>query len=420
MPHQREIVDVALELDEAGRFCYREVIVSMPRQMGKTTVLLPVEVDRCTMWGDAQKVLYTAQTGMDARKKLLEDQVPILTQCPLYGLVKRVYQAAGQEAVVWKNGSRISLAASARESGHGFTLDLGILDECWNDEDDRREQAVLPAMKTRPMAQMWLTSTMGTERSTYLNRKVKMGREAAVIDSGSGVAYFEWSIPDDADIASPDVWWEYMPALGYTVSEAVIAYDLQTMEEAEWRRADGNQMTKGAHDRIIPDAVWAAVCNSGAVVDQSAWVVFGVDVLPDRTHGAIVVEHREGTGWIVDRAKALNATYSCRFVVDSGGPAASIGNDLEQAGLQVVRLNTSEVAAACAAFYDAIADRQVAIRTDASLDAAVAGLEKRPLGDRFMWARSTSLADITPFMAATLAYNLARGQEAEVEFYAFD
>ena len=57
--------------------------------------------------------------------------------------------------------------------------------------------------------------------------------------------------------------------------------------------------------------------------------------------------------------------------------------------------------------YNAIADGKVKFRTNVAFDAAVAGLAKRPVGDRFAWSRSTSIADITPFNAATLAYTPA-------------
>jgi hypothetical protein len=428
MPWQQYVADVGLELDEDGVFCYREVILSVPRQNGKTALIHPVKLDRCISWSTPQRVIYTAQTGMDARKKMLEDEVPVLEASPLHGLVRNIYRAAGQEAIVWKNGSRISLTASARESGHGFTLDLGVLDECWNDVDDRREQAMLPAMNTRQMAQMWLTSTMGTEASIYLNRKVEAGRHAVANDKGSGVAYFEWSIPLESDITDPSVWWEHMPALGWTISENAVAHALQTMEESEWRRAYGNQMTAGQHDRIIPETLWQAVCQPNIEVARDKPVVFAVDILPDRTYGAIVasdgehielVDHRPGTGWIVERMKTLWQTWSCEFVLDGGGPAGSIALDLKAEGIDVQQLQTAEVAAACASIYDAIADHAVKFRTDGALDKAVAGVQRRPIGDRFIWSRQTSLADITPFMAATLAYGKAR-LAPSVSFIAFD
>lgn len=410
------VADVANEVDpDTGNLAYREVIATIMRQSGKTVYVFSSKVDRAIGWPD-QRVVYTAQTGADARKKILEDEFPVLERSPLKGMLTHMHRAAGSESVLFSNGSRIGVAATSQDSGHGFTVDLGILDEFWNDQDDRREQAMLPAMSTRPNAQLLLTSTMGTDASTFLNRKVEAGRAASIKNIGSGIAYFEWSIPPDADIESPDVWWEYMPALGWTISEGAVAHAFQTMEEAEFRRAYGNQATKGVHDQLIPSSQWEAVCDKTAEVERDALVAFVIDVLPDRSSAAIavsdgktveLVEHRPGTGWIKDRALELVNSWRGYLLIDGGGPAVSVANEIETAGFSVDKLSGGEVIAACAGMYDAIADRKVKVRTDRAIDEAVRGLAKRPVGDRWVWSRTTSIADITPFMAATIAYDWA-------------
>lgn len=425
MDWQQEVLDVALEIiPETGLFAYREVIVTVPRQQGKTAgLVLPVTIDRCTMWPEAQRVVYTAQSGLEARKKLLEDQFPVVKKSIFHRETKRYYEGAGNEGVLFRNGSRWGLAAKAKSSGHGFTLDLGILDECWDDEDDRREQTMLPTMNTRPMAQIWIVSTQGTEDSVYLNRKTEMGRAAAAADCGSGIAYFEWSIPGESDICDPEVWWENMPALGWTIQPNVVAHALATMNESEWRRAFGNQRTRGTAERVIPEVVWEAVQDVDAQVDREGRATFGVDVHPERGSAAIavadaaavgLVEHREGTGWVHERARELHDRWQGGFVFDGGGPAASLAADLEADGLPVQRLGGPEVVAACARIYDAIADARLVVRTDERINTAVAGLAKRPVGDRFVWDRRASSTDITPFMAATLAYAWAANAQPEV------
>ena len=428
MPHQQRIYDVAFEIDpETGVFAYREVIVTMMRQSGKTVLILPVELDRCLMWHERQRVIYTAQTGSDAREKLLTDQVPVIEASPMGSLVRQVYRAKGEESIRFKNGSSIELAASSKDAGHGFTVDVGVLDECWADEDDRREQAILPAMITRPWAQVWVTSTQGTDESTYLNRKTELGRAAALADKGSGIAYFEWSVPEDADIENPEVWWEYMPALGWTIQPIAVAHALQTMEEMEWRRAFGNQRTRGMFERIIPDTQWAAVQSPIVEVPQAPGVVFGLDVHPERASAAIcasdgktveLIDFRPGTGWVRERVAALRDKYSGVFVIDGGGPALSVALDLEQDGAELHKLGNAEVAASCARMYDAIADMNVTFRSNEVFDIAVSGLAKRPVGDRFVWARQVSTTDITPFVAATLAYDgAALAEQVQAAIY---
>lgn len=410
MPWQRRVADVGLEL-VGGQLAYREIVVTLPRQSGKTTLDFAIEVDKCVSWDGPRRVIYTAQTGKDARKKLLEDHVPVLQASPLSGLVTNISRAAGAEAISFKDGSRIETASSMADAGHGFTVSLGVIEEAWVDEDDHREQALIPAMATIADAQLLVCSTAGTDESNYLRSKVDAGRHATEIDPGHGVAYFEWSAPQDADPTDERMWWETMPALGYTISLQAVRHALQTMKVDEFRRAWLNQWVDSVAERIIPDDTWQPVCDL-AVAPEPPFV-FGLDVLPDRSSGAIavagggaveLVEHREGVGWMVSRQKQLSETYSAPVVVDGNGPAKSQADDLEAEGVTVVRLTNAEVAASCGRIYDDMADRRIRVRSHPDLNLAVEGLAKRPVGDRFVWSRTTSSADITPFMATTFAW----------------
>ncbi|HEV7535365.1 MAG TPA: hypothetical protein VGP90_06995, partial [Acidimicrobiia bacterium] len=71
LPHQRRVWDVALEVDDDGQFAYRTVVLTVPRQGGKTSTVRAVT----TWWGIARKrnlIVSTAQSGLDARVKFLE------------------------------------------------------------------------------------------------------------------------------------------------------------------------------------------------------------------------------------------------------------------------------------------------------------------------------------------------------------
>ena len=96
MAWQRQIADVGLELlDDNITPAYREIVITVPRQSGKTSLLLAWEVHRAIAWGSAQTIAYTAQTGFDARRKLMDDQVPSLQNSTLAPAVRRIYTANG-------------------------------------------------------------------------------------------------------------------------------------------------------------------------------------------------------------------------------------------------------------------------------------------------------------------------------------
>ncbi len=412
MPHQRLIADVTGEYDPAtGVPYYRSWLASLMRQAGKTTLILATEVDRCVSWDEPQRVAYSAQTGFAAATKLMADHVPVIERSPLGDLLTkkhggRIRRAQGNWGLDFGGGGRLDIVGSSSSSGHGSVIDLALLDEVWDDKDDRREQALLPAMVTRPQAQMASVSTMGDDSSVYLNRLVDVGRQATVEDTGRGVAYFEYSFDADDDPYDPATWRKRMPHLGRTITEDAVAHAAQTMDADKFLRAFGNRRSKSA-ERIIPAAVWDAVQDPTASADEVA--TFALDVNRDATSSTIavsdgdvveVVEHGPGTAWAV---KWFADRDYRRVVLDGRGPAASLVGELEACGLTVDALPTGKVASACFGFYVAVAESTVRVRPDQLLDDAVAGAARKAVGDRFTWSRSTSGHDVTPLMAASLA-----------------
>lgn len=410
MPWQRFVADVGGEIDpDTGRPAYREVVVTVPRQSGKTTLFLSWQIHRCvsTRWDLPQRSVFTAQTGKDARDKWLDELYPLIRQSGLFPLVKNMNRGMGNEAIFWKTGSVIRLLSTSASSGHSKTLDQAVMDEIWHDVDDRREQGLRPAMVTRDDAQLLVCSTAGTQASTVYNRKVQTGRQAVQADTGSGIAYFEWSAPDDWDMEDESSYSEFMPALGHTISLSSIRTEREAMEQAEFRRAYGNRPT-AAVDRIIPPSVWERVCDPQAKPAADG-MRFGMDVAQDRASAAIaaysggvieLVEHRPGTGWVAQRCNELTEKWGGTVALDFGGPAGVLADQIERAE----RLKGREVIQACAAMYDAIVEAQVTFRTNPAMTDAVEGAVKKSVSDTWVWSRKGSISDVTPLMAATLAF----------------
>ena len=254
MPWQELVADTALEHD-GGRLAYRDVVVTVPRQSGKTTLLLAAVVHRM-LAAPGQRIAYGAQTRLAARGKLFDTLWPMLRRSPLGGLF-RLVRGMGAESLRCSNGSLLTLLSTEESAGHGETLDLVVLDECWA-LTSATEQAVRPALVTRPNGQLWSLSTAGTERSAWWRGKVEAGRLAATSALDGGVAYFEWSAADGVEVGDPEAWGSFMPALGHTINEDVVAADLAAMAPAEWRRAYANQ--------------WPDESDDGwSTIDRDAW-----------------------------------------------------------------------------------------------------------------------------------------------------
>lgn len=228
----------ALEHDAAGQLCYRDVGVSTPRQSGKSVLVLSLMVSRLLAVPD-QVCVYGAQTRLAGRTRLFDTWWPRIRRSPLRDLFT-LTRATGAESLRSANGGVMYLLSADEADSHGATIDLGVLDEAWS-LTGAAEQAVKPAMSTRPNAQLWCLSTAGTEKSAYWRGKVDAGRTSTELGIDEDLCYFEWSAADGVDITNPRAWPLFMPALGITVSERAIAADLRTMALRDFRRAYANQ-----------------------------------------------------------------------------------------------------------------------------------------------------------------------------------
>jgi hypothetical protein len=418
MPWQRYVADVGCELLPTGLPAYREVILTVPRQSGKTEEFLSWQIDRSLNWGKPQRSAFTAQSGKDARDKWLDELFPLIRNSKLKPLIAQINEGMGNESIRWKTGSIIRLLSTSTSSGHSKTLDQAVLDEIWHDVDDRREQGLRPALITRSDAQLLVCSTAGTQASTVLNRKRRAGRLAVEQDMGFGVAYFEWSAPDEWDPSDEESYFSFMPALcpdppcrcgarkwRHTIELDAISAERLAMEPMEFVRAYGNRTTQAA-DELIPADVWQKVCSQEA--SPQGEVRFALDVAEDRSSAAIcaasgnvieLIDHHRGTEWVAARANQLTAKHNSVVWLDSTGPANALIPELNNSKT----LNARQVVDACGAMYDAIIDAKVVFRSHPDLDQAIAGVAKQRSGDTWRWSRKSSSSDITPLVAATLA-----------------
>jgi hypothetical protein len=430
MPHQRLVVDVGLELRPGTRIpAYGLVIVSWPRQCGKTLVALVIALQRALRWPGQPRIAYSAQTGSDARVKMLNDWLPLIRGSAVNAALASVSRASGREAFVFKPGSRLDVFTSSEAAGHGRIVDLGLIDEAFADADDRREAALLPSMATRPSSQLWVISTAGHESSLYLKRKIEQGREAVANGETTGTAYFEWSADEAAAIDDPQTWRSAIPAIGLTIGEDVVRHAKNTMAEGEFKRAYLNIWTT-AIEQVIPAAVWDLVVGPDVSADREDGFVLAVDCNPQGTGATIaagdrrgnveVIEHRDSdsVGWVVDRVADLSRSHRrAPIVLDSRGPAsAALLRDLEARKLRLVAYGATEMAQACSSFYQAVISEGIAVQEHPALDAAVAAAKRRKTGDLWVWGRRDTSCDVSSLVAVTLAFHRSQNPPPRPRF----
>lgn len=480
MPHQQHVWDVVHEVDEDGRHVYDAAVVTIMRQSGKTTQVLGEKTWRLTvapklrrpdgkMWG-RQRALYTAQRRQDARKKLeqdfafqLRDARSSFTEItnprgrPVRANEWKLSLNNGAEHILIGPGNYLLIDAPTDDAGHSDTLDLVVTDEAFALADDGVEQGVIPTMATRWNAQHWTVSTAGDEKSFYLWSKIRAGRVHACTcgarsldlcrcsyePSKARTAYFEWSLPEDADIDDERLWWQHMPALGRTISPEFVRAQLEKARQKPeeggedlWRRGYGNQWVRvpllGGETRQakLPAEAWQAarVAYADEPARNPGDVVFGFDVSPSGEWASIVaavgtqaqpyvelVAHAEGTGWLPRRLVELASTWRPPAIgFDQAGPAGALADvvreALHEAGLsqKMVRpLESRAYRQACGALYLATVEGRLGrSESDLPLDAAGADATDRRVGDAWVWDRRSAQVPICPLVAATAALGL--------------
>lgn len=447
MPWQHLAAGVGGEYDPVtGVPYYREVIVTIPRQQGKTTLFLSWQVDRCLapQWSQPQRSVFTAQSGKDARDKWLDELYPLIEKSSLRKFIRRMNRGMGNESILWRNGSLIRLLSTSTSSGHSKTLHQAVADEIWHDVDDRREQGLRPAMVTIPDAQLLVCSTAGTAQSIVLKRKVKAGRAAVAKDTGSGIAYIEYGAPEGWDPGDEESYYGFMPALcpappcrcgesdggwRHTVTMDVIRTEREAMDPGEFARAYGNvhNLTEGS--AVIDPAAWAKLTDPESRRADGADVTLGVDISPLRDYAAIglyglrgdglghaqLVDYRAGIEWLIPRIGELRDALDPVAWGMGRGTYESLKTELNKLGItkpedpekpkrgDLAVTSATDMATACGQVIDAV--RQAAVRHlgQRPLDAAVEGAKTRQVGDTIAWSRVDADAEIAPLVAITVA-----------------
>ena len=376
MPWQRYVADVSCEVDpdDPRRWRYPVVVVTVPRQSGKTTLMRAVAVDRALARPD-QLIFTTAQTGKDAgeRWKDLADQV---MRSPMRSRVK-MYRGAGAQSVIWPNRSRVRAFAPTPTSIHGYTPHLVMIDEAWAFDEARGDEliaAINPAQITLPGRQLWIVSTKGDDASVFLDRYLDLGR-VAVGDPGASVAYFEWAADDDAPPYDPDTL-TFHPAVGHTITPDDLLAQADAVSRGVWERSFLNRRTRRAETLIDLD-VWDALAAEQAPPLDARGISLGYDVAQDGSGAAIwaawrdalgelqVREYETGPGirWLVERLVAISrdpARPRLPFMADETGPVRQVNEHLRLVHVPVETMGARDYATACSTMLRHVREGTVA------------------------------------------------------------
>jgi hypothetical protein len=199
---QRLAATRILEVDADGVLCWDQVLLSMPRQLGKSWLLRELclwRIHQGDRFGEPQDVMHTGKDLAVCK----EVQRPARVWAKGRKHIYHVREVNGQEEIeLREDGSRWMLRA--KEAVYGYAVSMAAADEAWKVKTASIEEGLEPTMVEREQPQLLLIST-----AHRLATPLMLGRRQLALDAlelGDELLIMEWSAPHDVQIDDPAAW----------------------------------------------------------------------------------------------------------------------------------------------------------------------------------------------------------------------
>lgn len=431
-PWQDYVAAVGNEIDlDTGTWAYDLVLVLAQRRAGKTVLIEPTVMHRCSQ-PDPISAWITAQKRDNAVKRW-RDATDVMMRSSFRHQLHRTVSNA-HEAMTWKaTGSKFLPFAPDEDSMHGEDPDLVFGDEIWAHSLEamrKIQQGYRPAWSVKT-GQEWLMSAAGSARSAALKAFRRRGRAAVEAGVRSGIAYFEFCVPevmpDGTPVAElPDdqlvaVVLANHPRRDHGLRPAFLVEELATMGRPGFLRAYGGlDEDESVEETVIPLGVLTAAFTPDRIPERVR-VAFGLHVDEGRRETTIsaawrdaggrgltqVIDSRPGSSWAAARVAELVESNAGGNPVGSvavlgAGMARGIADELDRAGVPVIRVSAVDQGAACGVVEDQLADGRLTHDNDGRMLAAFRAAGWRQMGRSRVWASNTG-EPITVLDSHTLA-----------------
>jgi hypothetical protein len=265
---QRLVAFRLLEHDAGGRLVWGVLILSLARQLGKSTLLASLLLWRLVhgreMFGEPQTLIHCARDAAAAR----EVQRPARTWALPRQDEYKVIVANGKEMVEHlPSGSR--WAVMAEGAVFGWSATTALVDECWDIDVSTVKDGISRTLVAhrRQSSQLLLTSTArGGEDATPLFPNYRATNIHALAVPSRDL-FIEWSAPRDAVLTDPAVWrlaspwWdeERERSVAEAVEEAQKVGDPDAIEAIRTQDLNiwpASIVVRGRGDALFDDEVW--------------------------------------------------------------------------------------------------------------------------------------------------------------------
>ncbi len=429
---QRDTLCDTGAIDHAGKWIHPRVGESVPRQQGKSVVLIVWAAFLAAVMG--YKVLWT-EHNYSTTMEMLERFRAIFGRRPHDTVMGRagwreqltaVCSQTGQEWMRFRSGGVIQFSTRTKSSRLGFSFDVVIYDEA-------QELTGVHVQVINP------TTTSGEKHNLqiiYSGTPTRAGSFAEVFrnvrkqaweggEKASDLMWVEYGVGEMGDIWDESRWWEVMPSLGHHADRRAISAGMKDLDELGAAQEYLGYWLPDAEQAAAPvigAERWAsclvAAAPSPSKGDRVAYglrfstdgasVALAAAVLPkgqETVHVELILYRPTESGikrivaWLVARA-----SKACSVAIDGKSGAGTVCGHLAEVGVPsgyVIRPTADQVVTAAGLVLEGCANATLTHADDPALRLSAETSWRRKIGNQGGWGFGGD--DACPIEAVGLA-----------------
>lgn len=409
---QCALLHAVTELRADGRLRYRQVLISMARQNGKTEIAAALGL-LWLLWKAAPFVVGIASSAEQARLVYDRTMTVIRLNQALAGRFARLTDTRGIRS---KTGGRYEIKPAKSAALQGLPVDLGMVDEVhlvplalWTDlvnGTGGREDCIIVGI-----------TTAGDEDSELLKHLYKL---ADTGEAGEAFGHFIWESPEPRIPEDDETLARYLalasPGVASGRRDVVTLIEMvRTMPATDALRYQLNRFVARSSSFIAAD-VWLATARGAGEAFPEGRVVFAVDRTPGQEYATITANLKVGSVTFSEVVASLTnptlerlldvcvrlAKYSPTEYVMDGYGLRDLGNELKKRGLPVWIASQGDVINASSLLYAKVVRRELRHAGDPLLSVQMPRTVRKNIGDRFRISKADSSVEIDAVMSTAL------------------